>query len=78
MKGEVMVHYDDVLKTFADNGFRSAAEWFTLGRAVEAGAVPRAEAMHHRTPVLLYTRDQTRRRVRGEGRAGGAGGALRK
>jgi hypothetical protein len=64
-----MNHYDEILKAYADNGFRSAAEWLTLGRAVETGAAPRAEATHQRTTVPLYSRDQTRRRERGEGRA---------
>ena len=71
-----MVHYDEVLKAYANDGFRSAAEWLTLGREVEAGSPARMEATHKRTPVLLYTRDQTRRRVRGEGRSNGAGPAL--
>jgi hypothetical protein len=57
-----MTHYDQGLKMYADNGFRSAAEWLSLGREVEAGATPRVEALHGRTPVALYTRDQTTRR----------------
>ena len=64
-----MMHYDEVLKAYSNTGLRSAAEWQSLGREVEAGAAARVETTHQRAPVLLYTRDQTRRRVRGEGRA---------
>ncbi len=65
-----MTHYDQTLKTYADNGFRSADEWLTLGREVTPGAEPRAEAMHHRQAVALYTRAQTRPRA---SRSRGAG-----
>jgi hypothetical protein len=57
-----MTHYDPILKAYADNGFRSVAEWQTLGRAVDDGAQPRALTTHLREPLPLYTRGQTRLR----------------
>jgi hypothetical protein len=55
-----MTHYDPILKAYADNGLRSAAEWLTLGRAVHDDAEPRALTTHLREPLPLYTRGQTR------------------
>jgi hypothetical protein len=63
-----MTHYDQALKIYADNGYRSAVEWLSLGREVASDATPRAEAMHNRTPVALFTRDQTKQRSRRPGR----------
>ena len=61
-----MKHYDQILRVYADNGMRSAADWFSLGREVHADAKPRAHSSHKGTaadaPLALYTRDQTRRR----------------
>jgi hypothetical protein len=57
-----MAHHDPQLKMYADNGLRSAPDWSALGREVHEGATPRARS-DHRTPVALYTRDQTRARV---------------
>ena len=61
-----MKHYDQVLRVYADNGMRSAAEWFSLGRQVHADAKPRAQTTYKGAPVgeplALYTRDQTSRR----------------
>jgi hypothetical protein len=62
-----MKHYDEILKTYAENGLRSAADWLSLGREVENRAQPRAQATHQRAPVALYTRDQTRRKPRVRG-----------
>jgi hypothetical protein len=57
-----MTHYDQSLKMYAENGFRSAAEWLTLGRTVAEGTEPRAAATTDRgRAVALFTRDQTRR-----------------
>jgi hypothetical protein len=60
----IMTHYDQTMKAYADNGYRSAVEWLSLGREVAAGATPRTEAIHNRAPVALYTRDQTTKRSR--------------
>jgi hypothetical protein len=61
-----MKHYDQVLREYADNGMRSAAEWFSLGRQVNADAKPRAETTYKGAlrgeRLALYTRDQTSRR----------------
>jgi hypothetical protein len=57
-----MTHYDEALKVHAQSGLRSAADWLTLGREVEAGAPPRTEVPHRGVPIQLYTRDQTRPR----------------
>lgn len=59
-----MTHYDETMKTYAANGYRSATEWLSLGREVEAGATPRAEAVRSGSAIALFTRDQTTRRVR--------------
>jgi hypothetical protein len=68
-----MSHHDPQLKMYAEIGLRSALDWLTLGREVQAGMSPRARS-DHRTPVDLYGRDQTRARVsrrRAEVRAAG-------
>ena len=59
-----MAHLDPTLKQYADNGFRTAADWLNFGREVPDGTAPRAEANHLREPIPLYTRDQTRTRPR--------------
>lgn len=59
-----MTHYDETMKAYSENGYRSAAEWLSLGREVAAGAAPRTEANHNRQIVALYTRDQTTKRSR--------------
>jgi hypothetical protein len=61
-----MKHYDQALRVYADNGMRSAADWFSLGRQVQPDAKPRAQTTYKGAPggeaVALFTRDQTRRR----------------
>jgi hypothetical protein len=59
-----MTHYDQTMKAYSENGYRSAAEWLSLGREVAPGAAPRVEAMHNRQAIPLYTRDQTTKRSR--------------
>jgi len=59
-----MTHYDETMKAYSENGYRSAVEWLSLGREVAPGAAPRLEAVHNRVPVALYTRDQTTKRAR--------------
>jgi len=61
-----MAHLDPTLKQYADIGLRSATDWLTMGREVNEGAPPRAQATHLRAPADLYTRDQTRPRRRAE------------
>jgi hypothetical protein len=55
-----MNHSDPDLKTYAENGLRSAEDWTAMGRQLKDGAEPRTEMMHRSKPVLLYGRDQTR------------------
>ena len=57
-----MAHVDKVLKTYADNGLRSAEDWGTMGRQVDPAAEPCAHAESRGSTVALYTRDQTRTR----------------
>jgi hypothetical protein len=64
-----MTLFAQTMNAYSDNGFRSAAEWLSLGREVAADATPRTEAMHNRMPVALYTRDQTTKRSRRPDRA---------
>ena len=59
-----MTHYDQTMKAYSDNGYRSAAEWLSLGREVQAGSTPRAEAVHNRLAIPLFTRDQTAKKPR--------------
>ena len=57
-----MPHHDLILKAYAEIGLRSAADWSSRGREVEAGAQPRART-EHRAPQELFSREQTRPRV---------------
>jgi hypothetical protein len=59
-----MSQYDRDLKVYADNGLRTADEWITFGREVEAGTPPRTAAAAKGRSVQLYSRDQTKRRER--------------
>ena len=70
-----MTHYDQTMKAYSENGYRSAAEWLSLGREVVPDATPRTEAIHNRAPVALYTRDQTTKRSRRADRAKADGAA---
>ena len=54
-----MKYYDQALKTYADNGLRTAQDWASLGRDVKAGCKPRADTMHRGVLLPLYDRDQT-------------------
>jgi hypothetical protein len=56
-----MKHYDQILRTYAESGLRSATEWLSLGRQIEADAKARAETVHKGAPLALYSRGQTRR-----------------
>jgi hypothetical protein len=60
-----MTHYDKELKTYADSGLRTAADWTSLGREVESEIKPRVDALHRGMPVSLYSRNQTRVLPRG-------------
>jgi hypothetical protein len=55
-----MRHFDSVLRVYADQGFRSAEEWLSLGRDVVANFRPRVDAQCHGRAVGLFSRDQTR------------------
>jgi hypothetical protein len=57
-----MAHHDLILKAYAEIGLRSAADWSSRGREVQAGAQPRART-EHRAPQELYSREQTQARV---------------
>jgi hypothetical protein len=54
-----MNHVDPELKTYAENGLRSAEDWATIGRQVKDGIKPRTQTMHRSKEVPLYGRDQT-------------------
>lgn len=55
-----MNHSDPELKTYAENGLRSAEDWAAMGRQLKDGISPRTQILHRNKPVLLYGRDQTR------------------
>jgi hypothetical protein len=55
-----MNHYDKDLKMYADSGLRTAEDWNSLGRAIDAGTKPQVEAVNRGAMVLLYSRNQTR------------------
>jgi hypothetical protein len=59
-----MNHVDPELKTYAENGLRSAEDWATIGRQLKEGVKPRTQIMHRRQTVELYGRDQTLLRTR--------------
>jgi hypothetical protein len=59
-----MNHVDPELKTYAENGLRSAEDWATIGRQLKEGVKPRTQIMHRRQAVELYGRDQTLLRTR--------------
>jgi hypothetical protein len=47
------------LKSYAKSGFRTAAEWVSLGREVESGAKSRVDVTVRGELIGLFTRDQT-------------------
>jgi hypothetical protein len=55
-----MKYYDQALKTYADVGLRTTADWATIGRDVKPECKPRAETVHRGALLPLYTRDQTK------------------
>ena len=57
-----MKHFDQVLKVYADQGLRSAEEWKSLEREVQADTAPRTDAACRQGTVGLYSRDQTQPR----------------
>ena len=54
-----MKHFDSVLKQYAETGLRSAAEWTSLGREVNATEGGVDVTTVRATSVALYTRNQT-------------------
>ena len=54
-----MKYYDQMLKTYADNGLRTIADWATLGRKLKIDSKPKTETTHRGAVLPLYTRDQT-------------------
>jgi hypothetical protein len=54
-----MNHVDPDLKTYAENGLRSAEDWATMGRQIKEGVKARTEILHRRQTVGLFGRDQT-------------------
>ena len=59
-----MNHVDPELRTYANNGLRSADDWATMGRQIKDGANPRTDMMHRGRAVSLFSRDQTRMGVK--------------
>ena len=59
-----MKHFDKELRHLADNGYRSAEDWASLGRDVPGETPPRTTATLRGRVTDLYTRDQTRPRPR--------------
>ena len=58
-----MSQFNPELKSYPKSGMRTAAEWVSLGREVEAGAQPRVDATLRGEVVGLFTRDQTRKKA---------------
>jgi len=50
------------LKTYSDNGLRTADDWKSLGRQVSEGMVARSSASWRGQSFDLFTRDQTEKR----------------
>jgi hypothetical protein len=58
-----MNQYDQVLKTYADNGLRTIQDWANSGRDIVTDAKPRTDTLHRGKMVGLFSRDQTRQRT---------------
>jgi len=61
-----MNQFDSILRMYADSGLRTVEDWTTLGREIENGTKPRADAPHRGERLALYSRDQTRPHVRSQ------------
>jgi hypothetical protein len=59
-----MNHVDPELKTYAENGLRSAEDWATIGRQLKEGVKARTQITHRRQNVELFGRDQTLMRTK--------------
>jgi hypothetical protein len=55
-----MNHVDPELKTYAENGLRSAEDWAAMGRQLKDGVNARTQITYRSKALLLYGRDQTR------------------
>jgi hypothetical protein len=56
-----MNYQHPALKTYSDNGIRSAEDWLGRGRNIIEGSDPRARVMAGSHEVPLFTRDQTQK-----------------
>jgi hypothetical protein len=59
-----MYQSDKVMRMYAEIGLRTVEDWLTRGREIVDGVKPRLSTLYRGLPVLLYSRDQTRRRSR--------------
>ena len=50
------------LKTYADSGYKTAADWVAAGREVQSGSKARANLNWRGQEIELFSRDQTRPR----------------
>lgn len=56
--------HNPILKMYARSGLRTAADWASFDREVEAGQEPRITTMERGRSYAFYGRDQTAIRVR--------------
>jgi hypothetical protein len=61
-----MSQFSKELKTYAEQGLRTAEEWLSRGREVETSNKPRFDTINGGTNIALFSRDQTRPRKRAE------------
>jgi hypothetical protein len=70
-KETVMYQYsDEVLRRYAESGLRTVEDWIALDRDIASGVKPRLGTMNRGLRVLLYSRDQTQRRIPSRRRSG--------
>ena len=58
-----MNYQHPALKTYSDNGMRSAGDWLERGRNIIEGSEARTRVLAGSNEVALYTRDQTQRQL---------------
>lgn len=57
-----MYQSDQIVKSYAECGLRSVADWTAQGRDVLTDAKPRVDTIRRGARMELYSRDQTQRR----------------
>jgi hypothetical protein len=59
-----MSEFGKELRTYAEQGLRTAEDWLSRGREIAIGSKPRSEATRRGELVPVFSRDQTQPRQR--------------